>query len=173
MKKIYLILILVLVLSSSGVGFFIWRKKQKKAEENEQLPESTQEKSTESIKSDIPKAFITDISIDYVDTGKRELGYSMHYKGLSHKGTFKDGDKNTFVVQSFGSFAVFQSNRIQEEQGTDTKSVVAVSAEDFYQDSFVYLAIYNKKQLVTGLKVNLHTGEQIEGLPTKWAQLED
>jgi hypothetical protein len=197
MKKIYIILILVVLLSGSGVGILIWFKKKKKKEAPTivetptivEAPEPPEEKPTESkVKSEIPKELLSDISIDYVDANKRELSYSMHYKGVSHKGTFKDGDKDTFVIKSFGRFVVVKpNNRMQEEQAVDTdllttkgsalnlkvNSVVSITAKDFYQDSFVYLAIYNKRQLVTGLKVNLQTGEQIEGLPTEWSQLED
>jgi hypothetical protein len=200
MKKIYIILILVVLLSGSGVGILIWFKKKKKKEAPTivetptptivEAPEPEEEKPTESkVKSEIPKELLSDISIDYVDINKRELSYSMHYKGVSHKGTFKEGDKDTFVIKSFGRFVVVKpNNRIQEEPAAVDKNVVStrvgalnpkakdvgsITAKDFYQDSFVYLAIYNKRQLVTGLKVNLQTGEQIEGLPTEWSQLED
>jgi hypothetical protein len=203
MKKIYIILILVVLLSGSGVGILIWFKKKKKKSSRNKLetgieeelpiveaPEPPEEKPTESkVKSEIPKELLSDISIDYVDINKRELSYSMHYKGVSHKGTFKEGDKDTFVIKSFGRFVVVKpNNRMQEEPAAVDKNVVStrvgalnpkakavgsITAKDFYQDSFVYLAIYNKRQLVTGLKVNLQTGEQIEGLPTEWSQLED
>lgn len=186
MKKIYLILILVLVLSSSGVGLLVWsKKKEQKEEQEEEKALSSAEKPIEStIKSEMPKELVTAIRIDYVDTNKRELSYSMHYKGISHKGTFKDGDQDSFVIKSFGRFVVVKP--MKKEAGTldaskkrgivkgqSSANAVAITAEDYYNDSFVYLAIYNKKQLVTGLKVNLQTGEEIQGLPTEWEQLED
>jgi hypothetical protein len=192
MKKIYLILILVLVLSSSGVGLLVWSKKKEQKGELEEKQEeekalSSAEKPIESkLKSEMPKELVTAIRIDYVDTNKRELSYSMHYKGISHKGTFKDGDQDSFVIKSFGRFVVVKP--MKKEAGTldldaskkrgivkgqSSANAVAITAEDYYNDSFVYLAIYNKKQLVTGLKVNLQTGEEIQGLPTEWEQLED
>ncbi|MBL4650558.1 MAG: hypothetical protein JKY03_12575 [Aureispira sp.] len=200
MKKIYIILILVLLLSGSGIAVLLWFKKKKEKAAVEKAPaeaptiieapepEPEEEKEIKSkVKSEIPKELLTDISIDYVDAAKREFGYSMHYKGISHKGTFKDGDEDTFVIKSFGRFVVLKPSNLKlEARAVDTnpvatkggavnlknKVVGSKTAEDFYNDSFVYLAIYNKKQLVTGLKVNLQTGEQIEGLPTQWSQLE-
>lgn len=201
MKKIYIILILVLLLSGSGIAVLLWFKKKKEKAAVEKVPaeaptiveapepEPEEEKGIVSkVKSEIPKELLTDISIDYVDANKRELAYSMHYKGVSHKGTFKDGDDDTFVIKSFGRFVVVKPrNMKQEEMAVDTNTtstkggalnpkvnaVGSITAKDFYNNSFVYLAIYNKRQLVTGLKVNLQTGEQIEGLPTQWAQLEE
>lgn len=196
MKKIYIILIVVIVLSSSGIGIYAWSKKKKdkakKAEEEEptvvekpalvENPVPIEEKPLESaLNSEIPKELITDISIDYVDANRRELGYSMHYKGISHEGTFKEGDKDVFVVKPSASFAVVQPSGMKEEIAQTKEGKLnskvdkdkSITAADYYNNSFVYLAIYNKKQLVTGMKVNLQSGEQIEGLPTEWAQLEE
>lgn len=186
MKKSYLILILVLVLLGSGIGILIGVKKKKEPSTSKEEEETTPLKSP--VKTEIPKDLVTKIHIDYVDTNKRELAYSMHYKGISHQGVFKDGDKDTFVIKSLGRFVVVQPRTMTKEsdaistpqtgKGGKLSSVTqpivtAISAGSFYENSFVYLAIYNNKQLVTGLKVNLHTGEQIKGLPTEWEQLED
>jgi len=191
-------LIFVLVLSSSGVGIYIWsKKKQSKDKKQEkpspkQAPKPMEKPVVSKVTSEIPKDLITDISIDYVDTGKCEVAYSMHYKGISHQGTFKDGDKDTFVLKSFGRFVVVKPRLMKEgidasiarkdisgtkagklTSATQPATTAIKTANNHYENSFVYLAIYNKKQLVTGLKVNLQTGEQIKGLPTEWEQLED
>jgi hypothetical protein len=135
---------------------------------------------------EIPQDLVSDIRIDYVSPNKLEMGYEMHYKGASHKGVFKHGDKPISLKKSLASFTVF--TMLKKATGTDSKGskgskmnkgAAAVIKEGtstelkVEEKPFVYLFILNNKnQAVQGLKVNLRTGDKIEGLPGDFPEFE-
>ena len=199
MKKIYIILILVLLLSGSGIAVLLWFKKKKEKAAIEKAPaeaptiveapepEPEEEKEIESkVKSEIPKELLTDISIDYVSTNKLEMGYKMQYKGVSHEGVFRHGDKATSIKKSLASFSVFTLRRRESGEIDDANQKPAVSTKGSVLNPkatyvvskaveipFVYLFISNNKnKVVKGLKVNLYTGDQIDGLPKDWPEFD-
>lgn len=188
MKKIYLILVLVLVLSSSGIGVLVWSKKKKKEELAEPIVERPDpieaiSPPVENLKAnaEIAENLITDISIDYIDNSSLELGYSMNYKGISHEGTFKVGDKSVAVTKSVAYFSVFTLNDTENmveaaaaaqkvRNGKATK--VGANNAKAATIPFIYLFIINKSEVVKALKVNPYTGEKEEGLPKDWPEFD-
>ncbi len=192
MKKIYIILIVVIVLSSSGIGIYAWSKKKKdkakKAEEEEptvvekpalvEKPVPIEEKPLESaLNSEMPAKLLTDISIDYIKPYSLEIGYNMHYKGVSHKGTFKHGDKSTVIKKSLATFSVAALRKNPHDRIDDKPISHKAGKLNGYnakevEEPIVYLFIINKSEVVKGLKVNLRTGDQIEGLPKDWSEFD-
>lgn len=199
MKKIYIVL-LVILLAGSGVGVLVWSKKKEKKEDAPipivEIPEPTpnpiesnpiepkiiepkpigQKTVASNIKPKIPAKLLTDISIDYIKPYSLEMGYNMHYKGISHQGTFKHGDRDTFIKKSLASFSVTTLNLIKEiERGVSSKGgkLKGYNGKELeLEEPIVYLFIINKSEVVKGLKVNLRTGDQIEGLPKDWSEFD-
>lgn len=177
MKKIYIILAVIL-LAGSGAGVFAWLRKK---EEKEDLPIELEPKGTEEVfiepkpvepkdDSEILAALTNSIHIEYLKPNSLEIGYRMQHKGDSYEGVFKHGDLKILIQKSFANFAVFSLKK--EEKPVHHKGGLSSYAKEV-EEPIVYLFISNKKgKVVKGLKVNLRTGDQIEGLPKDWSEFD-
>jgi hypothetical protein len=132
MKNIYIILLVVTLLGGLGtVAFFVTKKKRDSKKSSPKAPVITPEEKAAIVppKSELaaivpPKLEVApsiprkplvkeslemDIKVPHVDIRNRSFDYSMHYKGIQHKGAFQDGITNmVHVKKGFGSFVVSQ-----------------------------------------------------------------
>lgn len=114
MKNLSTILIVLIVLSGVGLGvaFFVVKNKEKAPptptpKDSSNQPTESESKSLDQPK--FPKEMQSNISVPHVDTVNREFEYSLNYLGIPHKGKFKEGVINPFVLRkSFGTFVVRQ-----------------------------------------------------------------
>ena len=196
MKKIYLILFVVVLLGAVGtVVFFVVKKKKDRKKSSSKasviapkekaaiVPPKTEIAPNISQKPLIRESLEMDIKVSEVDTRNRRFDYSMHYKGIRHKGLFEDGVTSVIVQidKGFGSFLIQQpiamqreGNSVSSKSGAQkvrggkgaavankTGATGSNSIASINQNDWVVLSILDKKgQTLKEVHANLRTGVQ-------------
>lgn len=194
MKNLTTVLIVLIVLSGLGLGVAFFVLRNKKEDQEPQLPNSTKqttESSTLNKPSGVNKSIPSDISIPHIDTLNRRFEFSMNYLGIQHKGEFIEGVAIApFIKKSFGTFRIRQrASEMKKVQvpkdkndkirggssptkGDKIKGNVTqfITVEVLTPSDWVDLEIRDhKNRLLNGLSVNLATGATIGAVPsTEW-----
>lgn len=191
MKNLTSILIVLIVLSGIGLGvtFFVLKNK-KKPTPTPSTPQPIDPAPTEpkppSNKNELPLELQANIEAPFVDTVNRSFEYTMNYLGIQHKGEFKEGGINPFVLQkSFGTFVVRQrppemetvkvprdkNNKMTGGTTTTKGDKMSGGTTEYIEvkipkpSNVVDLEIRTKgNHIVRSLAVNLATGVKIGGI---------